>query len=615
MSMISRSFGSQSGEPEKSANLLRVGIYARKSNKDEAGRSKSITEQTEFGRNVCEYYGFSEDNLNTYEEEMGQKGDWYWRDPEGRNPAPFRPELTRLMNDIAAGRIDVVVVWRSDRLARDSGVGDGLAKAFRNYGTRLICGGRDLDIDTSSGLYQFSVESANNRRWRDQISEDIIRDKQFKMAMGMFVRDPSCYGLRSKGKKSQAVKPRWDELAVVNRIFKLFVVGEDGRGPMGINAIANLLMDEGISLAVGAKGHRSDHPEKVYTSRIRTILTNCEYIGKFRYNENEYDCKALLLPAQDGSGKMETAVPIALYQAAAEKLKLTDRPGKKSAYSDHLLTGLAICAYCGRPLQVHFELPRYGKKDDARIRAFVCSNRKPPRYCKPYGMKMIHEDELDRWVLAELAPMLVAEMKEVIGSAGRDADANILAELERKVNEATKKEVETLTGMVGVLDREQISLIAGQFRSEREQLQRKCEEIRARLNRQNSMPDLSSDAVAQMPKSTIKDALRRAVQWIAVGREGVVVLTSFGTYIGATFNTIGKGVYRVAGMKTTISPPTPASCLLCLQWLPSPPDFVRGRRDSTGKRSEVLTDDEILPGVFMQDEYLPEVALPEQDAA
>lgn len=592
--------GSPDGQPQIPNSMLRVAFYPRKSNKGEGGRQKSKAEQVEFCYGTVDFYGMSRDTATIYDEPEGQKGEWYWRDPEGRNPGPWRPALTQLMTDVAAGKIDVVICWRSDRLVRDNGVGDAIAKEFRKHGVRLICAGKDMAIDTSSGLYQFNVEAANNRRWRDQISEDIIRDKKFKMAMGMFVRDPSCLGLRSKGKGSQAVEPIWDELELVNRIFRMFVTGEKGSGPMGINAIANKLMDEGIRVAVGAKGHKPKHPEKVHTSQIKTILSNCEYIGKFRYKDNEYDCKALLLPARDGSLGPETAVPLTLYEAAQERLRLLDRPGRKSAYSEHLLTGIVVCAYCGRPLQVHYE--RRTKNSDGSDRAvsrnFVCNSRRPPRYCRPYGMRMLQEDVVDDWVLKELAPLLALEIQKTQDSAGREADAQALAQLEGKVRELTARETKTLTEMVGVIDAEQIRMVASSLKAERDALQHRADEIRARLNRHTDLPDLSAEAISQMPKSAVKDALRRAVQWIAIGRVGITVLTSFGTYIGAEICDIPKGTFFSAQTRTSIAPPTPESCLRCPSWLPSPADFVKGRRDCGGARVEGRTDAEVLPGIF-----------------
>jgi hypothetical protein len=91
--------------------------------------------------------------------------------------------------------------------------------------------------------------------------------------------------------------------------------------------------------------------------------------------------------------------------------------------------------------------------------------------------------------------------------------------------------------------------------------------------------------------------LRRAIQWIAIGKDGVTALTSFGTYIGTTFIDIPKGTYFTSGTRTGIAVPTPGNMLRCLSYLPSPEGFVKGRRVSMGLRANILTDAEILPGI------------------
>lgn len=211
---------------------------------------------------------------------------------------------------------------------------------------------------------------------------------------------------------------------------------------------------------------------------------------------------------------------------------------------------------------------------------------------------MIQEDVLDDWVLKELAPLIMAEIESIKNTAGRDADIEILAQLERQIAELYKKETLALKDMVGLWDKDQITRVAADFRAEREQLERKTEEIRARLNRHAGFPDLSPNALAELPKMAVKDALRRAIDWIAIGKDGVVVLTSFGGYIGATFRDVEKGTYFTSETRTNIHAPTPAGKALCyLKWLLSPDDFLKGRRDSMGKRSEKLSDEEILPGI------------------
>lgn len=129
------------------------------------------------------------------------------------------------------------------------------------------------------------------------------------------------------------------------------------------------------------------------------------------------------------------------------------------------------------------------------------------------------------------------------------------------------------------------------------------------------MPDMDADSIAEMPKATLKNALKRAVQWIAVTREGVVAHTNWGTYIAAEFDVPQKG-FRRADTYIRIGPATPAAVLRCLTWLPRPELFVEGRRGSLGKEGEKLSDAEILPGVFdVDNEYIPEVDGPDEGLA
>jgi molecular chaperone GrpE (heat shock protein) len=156
---------------------------------------------------------------------------------------------------------------------------------------------------------------------------------------------------------------------------------------------------------------------------------------------------------------------------------------------------------------------------------------------------VLHEDVLDNWGLKELAPLLMLEIRTIQNSAGQDADEQALASTERKIIDLCKHETQSLRDILGVFDKEQITRVAADFRSEREQLERKAEELRDLLKPHDDILDLSVETLAQIPTSTIKDALRRAIRWIATGKDGMTVLTSFGTYIGTTFIEIPRLTY------------------------------------------------------------------------
>ncbi|MEI6916290.1 MAG: recombinase family protein, partial [Armatimonadota bacterium] len=535
--------GSLMDMPHIQNQYKRVAIYARKSNKKDPKeeRSKSAEEQIEICRENALRQGFDPDMIQIYREKDGTKGDHYWEDPEGRNPPPYRPALTELMADIASNKIDTVIAWRSDRIVRDLGVTHALIEFYKKYPFQLICAHREYDLTTSSDCFAFGMEACNNERWKSQIREDVKRSARCLASAGQFSRNPSCYGFRSKGRGTHEAEPRWAEIDMVNRIFGLFCVGEGDRGPMGVQGIANLLMREGISLSVGARNQECKTPERVFTSQITTILKNCMYVALWRHRGEEYPCSRLLV-TREPDGKKETAVPVALYEAAQEKFKLLDNRSKRSHSSEHMLTGIVICAYCGRPLHVHFEAkPKdlAGNPTWTPRRWFTCNNRKPPDYCKPYGLKWVQEQVVDDWVVEQLGPLLAENMRATRAATSRDADMQKLAALQRQMEDVQRRETKKLLSLADVLDKEQFASMALELRAERESLARRIKDLKAKVARTDSdLPEVPLEHLRNLDKSAVKDALRRVVQWIAIGSEGVTVLTSWGTYMAATFREI-----------------------------------------------------------------------------
>jgi len=582
--------------PRIPVRMMKVAIYSRKSNETE-GRSKSQSQQEEHALETCEHYKFLPENIEVYHEPEGVKGEWWWKDDEGRNPGPdYRPELTRLIRDIKAGRINVVVVWKSDRLYRDPEVCSAIIRIFKQYNVRYISGRWLQDLNSAEGAYQTLVDAAANRKYRDRISEDIRRDLKWKASHGMFSRDPSCLGFRSAGLKSQSVTPIWEEIEVVRRIFRLYVLGENGSGPMGDCEIARYCREHGIRVTSGAKKQKAKYDNRVEASQIGSILTNCMYAGRWRHAGREYQCDKLLLPAQDGSDRLEPVVPVALYEAAQERRRLRQQRGKRSLNTTHLLSGLMVCARCGRSLHVAGKYDGLSPGEAPKNRYWRCRWSKHGQ-CAPYGMKMVQESVTDEWVVKELAPIIAAEIRDMRSAAGRDADVQKLADIERHIREASDTETRKLRDVLQVLDSEQYGRLAAQLRAERQSLERQASEIRRRLESLEVVaPDLTEDLSA-LPKSALKDALTRYIRWIALGKEGVVVYTRIGAYIAARFKKV-RTPGKCGAARLAIDTPRPDAALECLSWFPEPRGFVQGRRDMVGAAAETLTDEEILPGAF-----------------
>lgn len=564
-----------------------IAIYARKSNKTE-GRSKSVDEQVEFCQAVVSASEISGE-VRIYAEADGMKGEWWWEDERKFNPAPWRPELTRLVRDIEAGRVGALVVWRSDRLYRNAGVCDALACLLVKHRVKLILQGREVDPSSSDGRFQVTVEAANNRRWRDQISEDVKRDHDLKARLGMFTRNPSCLGFRSKGKDTQAVEPVEEELQLVRRIFRLYVHGEDGSAPMSPTGIAKKLMREGVRVAVGAKGHKAKDASLVHESQIRTILSNPMYVGRWRHLEQEYECAALRVCGDAGSNG--AAISTELFKAARAKLRSIKTRAEKAKYSAHLLTGLTMCGGCGRPMQLGSKrLP-----DGSTARVFKCVNKTGDR-CPRGASVGVRDHVLDEWVLGALLPFIRREISEAaVSSEAQELEEQRLV-LEARVCDIRRKETEELKSLVGALDAVQVAAIAADFRRERCEAEANLERLRDRIDahaRAIDVPD--EDLLSAKDKSRMKQALMSFLNWIALTKEGVVAYTKSGAIIAAFYDGSTLSGYKRHGAFRRVEAPSARAAACCAEWFPCPTRFVEGRRYVLGAAAGGLSNSDILP--------------------
>jgi DNA invertase Pin-like site-specific DNA recombinase len=570
------------------ADRRAVAVYARKSNKTE-GRSKSVSQQIEICEKTRELLNLPGD-VRIYSEGEGFKGEWFWEDAAGRNPKPWRPELTRLVRDIERGEVGAVMVWRSDRLYRDPEVSSALVRVFLKHNVRLFLGPREVKPGSADGYFHVTMEAANNRRWRDQISEDVRRDHELKAKLGMFTRNPSCLGFRSKGRKSQAVEPVDSELALVRRIFRLYVHGEDGEPPMSTTGIAKKLMREGVVVSVGAKGHKVKDSRVVHESQIRIILSNPMYVGMWKHNEEINDCPALRVCGPSGR---DTAIPVELFEAAQAKLARPKSKNEKARYSHHLLTGLVVCGGCGRPMQL-------GSKRGSDARVFRCSNK---HLGCPRGASVgVRESILNDWVLDTLLPLV----RNSLGQQSEASDAQaLLAEkvtLEARVQELLGKEGSQLAELLGKVAPEQIAAIAGELRAARSVLEQRLRQVQEKLSQAAEADGLADKTVRELSPAKLKQTLMTLLRWVALTKEGVVCYTRTGAVIAAHYDESQLLGYKAAGGARLVGEPSVASAACCAEWFACPQLFVQGRRHVLGNSALGLADTELLP--FAIDQHL-----------
>ena len=134
----------------------RVALYARVS-----GRAQDTASQ--------------EPELRRWADAQGRPFDWYRDTFTGRTMD--RPAFSRLMDDVAAGRVDTIAVWRLDRLGRTAA---GLTTLFEDLARRrvnLVSLRDGLDLGTAAGRLMANV-LASVAAYETEIRSERVRAGQ-----------------------------------------------------------------------------------------------------------------------------------------------------------------------------------------------------------------------------------------------------------------------------------------------------------------------------------------------------------------------------------------------------------------------------------------------------
>ncbi len=189
-----------------------AGIYLRVSTFNQAREGHSYEEQEKDLRRLCENRGFR--IYDTYGD-PGISGKYLDK----------RKDFQKLLNDIRTGKINVVVVWRLDRLVRGVANTQKVIAVAKEYGCRIVTSWNDLDFDTAVGKYQINMEAAHGEYELDVISE--------RTRMGMigayeklhFNTVPFGYKKDVDGPDKKKLIIDEEAAPCVRRIFELYLQG------------------------------------------------------------------------------------------------------------------------------------------------------------------------------------------------------------------------------------------------------------------------------------------------------------------------------------------------------------------------------------------------------
>src|SRR6266700_2174448 len=170
---------------------MAVGVYIRVSTEEQRER-QSIVTQREFGTRYCDLHQLP------IHETYADDG------VSGTIPLELRPGGIRLLQDARNHKFDQLLVFKLDRLGRDTRLILNAVAELEKYGVRVRSMTEEFDTGTSTGRLMLTMLSGFASHEREVIRERSVAGVRRLAEAGAWLGGVVPYGYRKEGEKGQA---------------------------------------------------------------------------------------------------------------------------------------------------------------------------------------------------------------------------------------------------------------------------------------------------------------------------------------------------------------------------------------------------------------------------
>jgi site-specific DNA recombinase len=415
-------------------NFVHVGCYVRVSTENQL-ENYSIDEQTERLKAYCAAKDWTIYKIYT--------------DPGYSGGNTNRPALLQMLQDVHAGRLDMIAVYKLDRLSRSQKDTLTLIEdEFLAHSVEFVSMSENFDTSTPFGRAMIGILSVFAQLEKDQITERFTMGRIGRSKAGFYHGGPT---------PPTGYKYIDGELIVdiykapqVQEVYERFLSG------YSINSIQKYMHEK--------YGDWKSH------SLIINILRNSVYIGKVKFKGREYD------------GIHQTIISEPSFKRVQDLLKSSKRDDDKTSSqktpfrAGYLLSSLVFCSKCGARYSAnhgYYKCYSRAKSDSKYIVDPDCKNKNWPI------------DELDQLVTKEIEDLIYdnRHLNEVI--SGR---TNNKPQIDTVAISARIKELDAQINRM--IDLYQVGSIPMSQISERiENLQREKDALQLQLTDQSANTD------------------------------------------------------------------------------------------------------------------------------
>ena len=303
-----------------------------------------------------------------------------------------RPALRRLIQDIEAGMVDIVVVYKIDRLTRSLADFSKMVEVFERRGVSFVSVTQQFNTTTSMGRLMLNV-LLSFAQFEREVTGERIRDKiaaSKRKGMWMGGMPPLGYDVESR-----RLVPNGQEARLVRQIFQRFVaLGSSTK------LVRELKLDGATSKTWTTQDGKLRTGKPIDKSLIYKMLINRTYLGEIGHKSQWYQGQHLPLIDQ------KTWDDVQAILSTHSRV----RGNATRARTPFLLKGL-VFGVDGRALAPWHTT----KKKTGRVYRYYVSQRDLKEHAGASGLPRLPAAELESAVLEQLrsllrSPQMLAEV-------------------------------------------------------------------------------------------------------------------------------------------------------------------------------------------------------------
>lgn len=323
-----------------------------------------------------------------------------------------RPALRRLIADIKARKVDIVVCYKVDRFSRSLHDFSELMRLFSEYNVSFVSITQQIDTSTSMGRLMLHVLMSFAQFERELISER-TRDKMAaarRKGKWLGGRPVLGYDVDATTKKLIVSEV---EASQVRSIFELYIEY------CALLPVVQELNRRGWVNKAWTNKKGECQPGVPFTkTTLHYLLTNVLYRGMVRYKDEVH------------AGEQAAVIDATLWQKVQSLLQRNGRAGGAAARNKHgaLLKGLLFCKPCDCAMT-----PAHTTKGNRRYRYYTCTHAQKTGW-KACPSKSIPANEIEQFVVEQVRqvaqnPVLVTETLQQLNAQRRDGSSALESEL------------------------------------------------------------------------------------------------------------------------------------------------------------------------------------------